>query len=172
MNRTLAAIAVLLLGAAGLTACATDAPASGLSTPPASSSTQESASSNGGDAVEPGTSNSVMPEGARPGSAEFPFPVPEDWPELMPFTEEKIGKALGMSASYEHPGDATSAAETYRQLLEKAGFDVHPNPLGEQVHAASIIAKGDIEGVDYSGTLDFDTDAENTPRVVINLTQD
>lgn len=172
MKRIFATIAVLFLGITGLAACATDAPSSSLSEAPVAEATQESASPDAGDSGEPAAAATAMPDGARPARSEFPFPVPADWPELTPFTEEKIGKNIGMSAVYGFPEDATSAAESYRQLLEKAGFTVHPHPLGEQVHAASFVAEGSIDGVGYSGTLNFDTDVEGTHRVVINLTRD
>ena len=166
MKRTLAASAVLISCLLIVTGCATASPEPESPEAATPVDVQESA------APEAEVSKTVMPQGARPGSATFPFPVPEDWPELSPFVEEKIGKDLGMSAVFGHPGDAASAAATYRKLLEDAGFKIHPNPLGEQVHAASFVAEGDINDADFSGTLDFDTDAAGTPRVVINLTQD
>ncbi|MGB3375314.1 MAG: hypothetical protein WBA87_09260 [Microbacterium sp.] len=170
MNRFLAGLAALLLSTTALVACASDAPAPSSGDAPASTAPQESESPDSADDAP--VADAVIPQGARPASAEFPFPVPEDWPELMPFAEEKIGKAVGMSASFGHPGEAAADAQAYRQLLEQAGFTIDSNPLGEQVHAASFIAKGAISGSAYSGTLDFDTDADGTPRVMINLTED
>lgn len=32
-----------------------------------------------------------MPDGARAGSADFPFPLPQDWPEQNTFYEDKLG---------------------------------------------------------------------------------
>ncbi|MGM7672021.1 hypothetical protein ACSU1G_33525 [Microbacterium sp. A93] len=117
-------------------------------------------------------SSTVIPAGARPASAAFPFPMPEDWPELDAFAEEKIGKDIAMSGTLSFPGDAQSASATYQKLLEDAGYEIHANPLGEQVHLASFVVKGKVDGTGYSGTIDFDTDAADTPRTVINLTED
>lgn len=177
MNRTLTIAALLLTVGMGITACAspaeTELPESSTSDGTQGPVTPESKDSD--EAEQPGTSAEreyTMPDGARPGSTDFAFPVPKDWPELVPFAEEKIGKDLAMSASFEFPGDAKSAAAAYKQLLEQAGYEIHPNPLGEQVHDASFIAKGQVGGVDYAGTLDFNTDAAGTQDVMINLTED
>lgn len=165
MKRILVTSALVFSGLLVVTGCATGTPAPDSPEAPAGAEVQESSEAEAED------SKTVMPQGARPGSADFPFPVPQDWPELSPFVEEKIGKKMGRHAVFGHPGDAASAAATYRSLLEEAGFAIHPNPLGEQVHAASFVAKGDVDGVDVAGTLDFDTDAAGTHRVVINLTE-
>jgi len=132
---------------------------------------QGAPSEEGGDEAEPDAGQAV-PEGARPGSAGFPFPVPVDWEELEPFQVIKIGKDPAMAAAFIYPGDADAAAESYQELLEAAGFTIHPNPLGDVVNAASFIAEGLVDGVAYSGTLDFDEIADGTPRVAINLTAD
>lgn len=172
MNRTLAVLAALLLGATGLTACAAESPASPPKEAPAIQSSTDADPEDADEPAAPEGKASVMPPGARPASAEFPFPVPEDWAENWPFTEEKIGKEMGMAGSFVYPGDAASAAEEYKQLLQQAGFEIHPNPLAEQVNQAAFIAEGDVNGVRYSGTLDFDTDAEGTQSVSINLQKD
>lgn len=170
MNRILATTALLLVGMLGITGCASEQPAAESSESTESAGTEQKTGSDTAEqneAVAP-----AMPDGARPGSADFPFPVPADWAELAPFAEEKIGKDIAMYAMFEYPGDAASASDTYQRLLEEAGYTIHPNPLGEQVHAASFIAEGEVDGVAYAGTLDFDTDAGGTPRVTINLAQD
>lgn len=164
MNRSLVTAALLLAGLLGITACASE------------KSDKESANSSATATKEPvakgSEAKSVMPQGAKPGSADFPFPVPQDWTELEPFTEGKLGKDISMAASFGFPEDAISAAEAYQRLLEEAGFEIHPNPLGEQVNDAAFIAKGKVNGANYSGTLDFDADADGTQRVAINLTKD
>lgn len=171
MNRILTGLAALLLSTTALVACASGAPSASTDDAQASAAPQESEASESAASDAP-PADSTIPAGARAASEQFPFPVPEDWPELMAFTEEKIGKAVGMSGSFAHPGEAQSDAEVYRQLLKRAEFAIHPNPLGEQVHAASFIVEGAIQGTAYSGTIDFDTDAGGTQRVVINLTED
>lgn len=113
-----------------------------------------------------------MPAGLRPGSDDFPFPVPEDWPELTPFGSEKVGKKTVMHAIFEYPGDAEEAAATYRSLLEEAGFNAYDSPLGAQVNDASLYVDGVVAGVPHSGGIDFDTDFEGTPRAIINLVVD
>lgn len=174
MNRTLTsalAIACLL----GASACTADTSAPPPATEASATTTTEGDSSpapSDADSSPAPAAADVMPEGARPASTDFPFPVPEGWTELYPFTEEKIGKDLAMSGAFEFPGDAATASATYSQLLEEAGFEIHPNPLGEQVHAASFVVKGTVQGVAYAGTLDFDTDAEGTQQVAIDLPED
>lgn len=111
-------------------------------------------------------------EGARAAGTDFPFPVPADWAEYEPFAEEKIGGSVGVYGSLVFPGDAASASATYQALLTDAGYLVHPHPLGETVHDAAFIVEGPIDGVAYSGELSFDTIADGTQRVAINLTQD
>jgi hypothetical protein len=113
----------------------------------------------------------TIPAGARAASADFPFPVPEDWAEHEPFAEEKIGGSAGVYGSLVFPGDAASAAASYQALLRDAGYAVHPHPLGEVTHDAAFIVEGPIDGVAYSGQISFDTIADGTPRVAINLTQ-
>lgn len=173
MNRLLATGALLIAGLLGMTACASEPPVAAPGDAPSTSqdsqvAEQPSAEETAG-AVQ---SETIMPSGARPGSADFPFPVPADWTDLDAFVEEKIGKSRAMSANFSYTGDANAAAAIYRQLLEEAGYVIHANPLGEQVHAASFIAEGPVAGVQYKGTLDFDTDAAGTQRVVINLTEE
>lgn len=172
MKHTIPATALLLISMMGLTGCATDTAGLGSADLPGSGESREETNSGSetADAAQP--TEYVMPAGARPASADFPFPVPDGWPELTPFTQDKIGKDISMSATFGHPGDAKAASASYQQLLEKAGYQNHPNPLGEQVHAASFVTKGHVNGTAYSGTLDFDTDASGTQRVVINLTED
>ncbi|MGO3147386.1 MAG: hypothetical protein ACTIJ6_06880 [Leucobacter sp.] len=114
----------------------------------------------------------TIPEGALAASSDFPFPVPEGWDELEPFTEEKIGKDTAMSAVYAHPGDAETAAATYETILKAAGFDAYSHPLGELTNAASLMAEGTVNGVAYAGGLDFDTNSEGVARVRINLTEE
>lgn len=169
MNRILAITTLILFSMLGVTACAAEPDTA---QPSAPAVLEEPANSDSEETDKPAEAEAVMPEDARPGSADFPFPVPKDWTELEPFVEEKIGKDIGMFVMLEYPGDAESASETYQRLLEEAGYAIHPNPLGEQVHAASFVVKGGVAGVDYSGTIDFDTDAVGTQRVLVNLTQD
>lgn len=169
MIRKTATTALILFAALGTTACASEpAPVN----PPPAAVADEASDSDAEKTDQTVTTESVIPDGARPGSTDFPFPVPKDWAELAPFAEEKIGKDIAMSGMLEYPGDAADAAETYRQLLEEAGYVIHPNPLGEQVHAATFIVEGTVSGQAYAGTVDFDTDAAGTQRVLINLTQD
>jgi len=158
------AIALLLAGCAaepGTTAPAVE--------PPASSdndmNTTEPEKTDSG--TDSGTT--TMPPGARPASDEFPFPVPEGWREIAPFTEEKIGKKLAMTALYEFPGDAESAAATYKALLDSAGYSLQPNLIGEVVHDATFIVEGPVAGTRYSGGIDFDTMADGVQTAVIHL---
>lgn len=164
MKHPLAATVMLLVVSMGLTACGSEDSATG--SPEATVSAEAEPQAETTDATE-----TTMPEGARPASADFPFPVPAGWTELAAFAEEKVGKNIAMSATYGFTGEPDAASEAYQRLLEAAGYEIHPNPLGEQVHDASFIAKGKVNGTDYAGTLDFDTDAAGTPRVVINLSQ-
>lgn len=173
MNRTLAASALLLASLLGITACAAETPDAGSADEPkVAAETSTPADPVDDESTDSETLDTSMPQGARAGSVTFPFPVPEDWPELEPFAEEKIGKDVGLYASFGFPGDAASASATYQSLLKVAGFQIHPNPLGEQVHDASFVVEGRVDGSAYSGTLDFDTIADGTQRVAINLTED
>ena len=173
MTRSFTTTALVLAGLLSLTGCAAEAPVAGS---PDEQGITDAGQESEATAVESDEaaegSETTMPPGARPASADFPFPVPEGWPELDPFTEEKLGKNLAMSGSVIYPGDAQSAAATYQQLLQEAGFQIHPHPLGEQVNAASFIVTGRIDGVVYAGGLDFDTDFNGNQRVAINLVED
>lgn len=118
-----------------------------------------------------GGSEVTMPAGAKPGSAEFPFPVPESWPEMEPFRLGTTGKKESWDAIFVYPDadKAQEAAEHYRALLTSAGYRIDNNPLGEVVHLASFIVQGPVDGVMYSGSINFDTDAGGTARAIINL---
>lgn len=176
MHRLAAVCTLALVGVLGLASCASTSaepqPAIESTAGPATGTSPADES----DSDEPGSgadvTDTTIPDGARAATPEFPFPVPDGWEEMEPFTEEKIGKAMAMSAVYAHPGDAETAAETYGQLLKAAGFDVHSNPLGEVTNDASIMVEGAVNGVAYKGGLDFDTNAGGTARVRINLTED
>lgn len=175
MNRTLATSALALACLLGVSACASDTPA-----PPASATTVAVATESGipeepspdasPDVAEP--ADEVMPAGARAASSDFAFPVPEDWPELSPFAEEKIGGDTALAAIFGYPSDADSAAATYSALLTSAGFEVSANPLGEVVHLASFTLEGSVDGVRYHGSVDFDTDADGTSRAIITIYDD
>lgn len=146
-----------------LVGCAGDSPAP----EPESVAQEESAIEVEGQ--ESGGNETTMPSGARPASDSFPFPVPEDWAELHPFTEEKIGASMAMVATYEFPGDAKSAAALYEQLLKSGGFEAYPYAPGELVNDASLMVEGTVSGEDYKGGIDFDTTAEGTQRASIHL---
>jgi len=125
------------------------------------------------DLIEPaGGGETTMPGNAKPASSQFALPVPEDWAEHEPFQEEKLGATPSMAGSFVYPGAAAEAAQTYRDLLTEAGFVIHNHPLGEATNQASFIAEGNIGGVQYSGTFDFDAVADGTQRVAINLSED
>lgn len=161
--------AVVLVALAG---CGSEA-----SSPNAETTVERERSTNGdsatsGDDADAGGTETTIPSGARAGSDSFPFPVPEDWIEIDPFTEGKIGGSMGMSASYEFVGDAETTATSYEDLLRTAGFVIHPNPLGAAVNDASFIVEGTVNGDKYKGTIDFSTIADGTPRAAINLQQD
>ena len=180
MHRTALICAISLTGILGLASCAAtpaDPPSvvEPAAEPATSAETEEApaeddAAAESDDAATGG--ETTIPDGARAGSPEFPFPVPADWEELEPFTQDKIGKDIAMSAVYAHPGDAESAAATYGQLLKDAGFSVADNPVGAITNDASLSVEGNVAGTYYVGGLDFDTDAAGTPRVRINLTED
>lgn len=110
--------------------------------------------------------------GAVAASAEFPFPVPEGWEVLEPFTADKMGKTPIMYAMVEYPGDAQEAADLYTSLLLASGFSAERYPLGEVVNQASLIASGTINGQSYKGTMDFDVFADGLQKVAINLSED
>jgi hypothetical protein len=174
MHRTVAICALALAGMLGLASCAspsTEAPSVSEAESPAATDTAPGVDTNESESDSSGMTDSSIPDGAHAATADFPFPIPDGWEEINPFTEEKIGKSLAMSAVYTRPADAQAAADTYIQLLKNAGFEIHANPTGELVHDASFIAEGVINGVVYKGGLDFDTDANGTARVVINLTE-
>lgn len=174
MHRTVVIGTLALAGIFGLASCASsfaEPQSVSQSEPAAATDTASSTDNNEPDSDASDMTDSTIPDGAHAATADFPFPIPDGWEEIEPFTEEKIGKSISMSAIYTRPDDATAAADTYSQLLEKAGFEIHANPTGEMVHDASFIAEGVINGVVYKGGLDFDTDANGTARVVINLTE-
>lgn len=180
MRRTTATCALVLAGMVGLTSCASD-PAE---TPPAdeavTNAQSEDASDDTDDSADAAADDSddsadtaaetTIPDGAYAASADFPFPIPEGWEEIYPFTEEEIGKSAAMTAAYSYPGDAESAAATYEDILNSAGFVAYANPVGALTNAASLMVEGVVNGVAYKGPLDFDTDSEGTNRVAINLT--
>jgi hypothetical protein len=167
-----ARLSAVLLGAVGvfaLVGCATPAPE------PAPTSAIDSEvvdQQEDEGAAEEAPAETTIPEGARAAGTDFPFPVPADWEEYEPFAEEKIGGSVGVYGSLVFPGDAASASASYQALLTDAGYLVHAHPLGETVHDAAFIVEGPIDGVAYSGELSFDTIADGTQRVAINLTQD
>lgn len=186
MRRTTATFALVLAGMLGLTSCAsdpTDPPAADESgTTAESEDTADAADAAADDSADDADSadedapdaatETTIPAGAYAASADFPFPIPEGWEEIYPFTEEKIGKSAAMTAAYAHPGDAESAAATYEELLSSAGFVAYENPVGALTNAASLMVEGVVNGVAYKGPLDFDTDSEGTNRVAINLTEE
>lgn len=133
---------------------------------------EEAPATEADDSAEAASTETTIPRGARPASDTFPFPVPEDWAEVEPFMEEKIGGSMGMYGTYEYPGDANSAATLYEDLLKSAGFIIHPNPLGETVHEASFIVEGNVNGNNYTGGIDFDAVADGMQLASINLQQD
>lgn len=174
MRRTVVIGTLALAGMFGLASCASpsaESPPAGQREPAVATDTAPGADNNASDSETSDMADSSIPDGAYAATADFPFPIPDGWEERAPFTEEKIGKSLAMSAVYARPDDAQTAADTYRQLLKRAGFEIHANPVGDTVHEASFIVEGVIKGVVYKGGLDFDTGADGTARVVINLTE-
>ncbi|WP_168625639.1 hypothetical protein [Cryobacterium sp. BB307] len=168
----------LLIGAVvvafALTGCASDAPAPA-DPPPAAAEADKTSDENASSddsAERPAGGDVTIRTGARAASTEFPFPVPEDWEELEPFTAGKIGKDASMSASYRFPGDARSAADLYMALLNEAGFPTDNYPLGEVVNDASLLGKGYVNGQAYAGIINFATIHDGTQRAVINLVED
>src|SRR5690606_8546672 len=108
---------------------------------------EESTTTDGSDDdAAPAAGETTIPDGARAASPDFPFPVPEDWAELDPFVEEKLGKDITMAGSVEYPGDAKAAAKHYQELLIAAGFDAYPYGPGELTNQASIAAEGTVNG--------------------------
>src|SRR5690606_10887312 len=112
----------------------------------------------------------TIPAGARAGSADFPFPVPESWAELDSFAEEKVGKDIAMYAAYEYPGEATAAAEHYKSLLSAAGYQVRDDPLGALTNQAALWVEGPVNGEPYHGGITFDSHADGSQRAIIHLT--
>lgn len=177
MHRSIGLSFLVIVGLLGATGCAesndakqVDQSSNSAEEVEQNEAEQQNSDSSDSDAVDSGSSATVMPPGAQPIGADFPFPVPEGWPELWPLEDVKIGKTQSKSAAFVFPGDASSAAATYQNLLGAAGFEVHPSPLAEQVHDAGFVVEGNIGGTPYAGTLDFDTDAEGVQRVAIHLT--
>lgn len=114
----------------------------------------------------------TMPDGAEPGSDEFPFPVPREWAQLDPFEEVKVGASMRMYAAYEHTGDAASAAAMYRDLLTSAGYTITANPLLEVTNDAAFTVEGPVNGDPHTGSVAFDKNAEGVQRAVIDLQKD
>lgn len=114
----------------------------------------------------------TIPAGARAASADFPFPVPEDWEELEAFAPMESGMKRGMSGTLRFPGDARTAADHYMDLLNEAGFPADNYLPGEAGNDASLYADGKINGQPYGALINFDTDAAGTPRAIIMLFED
>lgn len=110
--------------------------------------------------------------GGVAASAEFPFPVPEGWEILEPFTAGEMGITPIMYAMVEYPGDAKEAADLYTSLLLASGFSAERYLPGEVTNQASLIASGTINGQAYTGTMDFDVFADGLQKVAINLSED
>ncbi len=110
--------------------------------------------------------------GAVAASTDFPFPVPEGWEILEPFTLGKLGKTPTMYASVIYPGDAQEAAALYSSLLQASGFTADRSPLGEVTNQASLVASGTVNGQAYTGTMNFDTFADGTQQVAISMSED
>lgn len=128
------------------------------------------------EAPQPGSGSELadgsIAVGAVAASAEFPFPVPEGWQVLEPFTADKMGKTPIMYAMVEYPGDAKDAADLYISLLQASGFSAERYPLGEVTNQASLIASGTVNGQSYTGTMDFDVFADGLQKVAINLSEE
>lgn len=124
---------------------------------------------NDGEGEQSTPAETTIPAGAVAAIESFPFPVPEDWIERIAFEEIEIGASEAMSATYEFSGDFTAAASMYRDMLNTAGFTSEDYPLGEMTNDASITVDGVINGVTYSGTVDFDTHADGYQRATIDL---
>lgn len=116
-----------------------------------------------------GSGTVSIPDGAREASADFPFPVPADWPELRPFSEEETGGSMAMSAGYEFPGDAEAAAALYADLLRSAGYEVYdfPNPGFD----ASFLVDGTVNGTPYGGGVMFQHNADGSQVANVILTE-
>lgn len=126
-----------------------------------------------GDAEEPAgaDTDTSIPAGAYAAQGEFPFPIPEGWTELDPFTEDTLGKDASMYGSVEYPGDAKDAAAVYLDVLRAAGFDAYAYAPGEMTNQASLAAEGRINGTPYIAILDFDVHADGYQRVSINAVE-
>lgn len=166
----LAACAAFLLVSAG---CAAEPSAPSPDVAPSASAPQQPASDEGSDAEAPaGSAEVTIPAGAYAAHADFPFPVPEGWAVLDPFTEGKLGKDVSIDGSVEYPGDAKAAAGTYLDVLNAAGFDAYTYGPGELTNQASLAAEGVIGGVAYVAILNFDVHADGYQRVSITITED
>lgn len=169
------AVALLLFGCSSSPETETTAPAEPAAAqsaePTADPAPQESEEAPAKDSA-PEAPEGTIASGAVAASANFPFPVPEGWAILEPFTPEKIGKTPTMYASVEYPGDAQEAAALYSSLLQESGFTAERYPLGEVTNQASLIASGTVNGQAYTGTMDFDVFADDIQQVAINLSED
>ena len=131
---------------------------------------EESTTTDGSDDdAAPAAGETTIPDGARAASPDFPFPVPEDWAELDPFVEEKLGKDITMAGSVEYPGDAKAAAKHYQELLIAAGFDAYPYGPGELTNQASIAAEGTVNGELRIAIINFDVHADGHQRASITV---
>lgn len=176
-HRLLAVGAVLLLT---LTGCAAEPGASSPESqaPSAGSGEQSAPAQEPETAQDPETEGDVnasaettIPAGAYAASAEFPFPIPDGWGVIYPFTEGKLGKDVSMDASIEYPGDAKDAAASYLSVLTAAGFEAGTYGPGELTNQASLYAKGRINGISYSAILNFDVHADGLQHVSITAVE-
>lgn len=181
MNKSLVLRALVVIGVAvAITACGSDDTPE---TPDANDAdaTQDSGDTNAEDTADDGdTANdtdeeqgapaeTTIPAGAVAATESFPFPVPEGWTERIAFEAIQIGASDAMSATYEFTEDFATAATPYKDLLNAAGFTSDTYLPGEMTNEASITADGAINGVNYSGLIDFDTHADGYQRASINL---
>lgn len=166
--RPLSALVIASLAGLTLVGCAASP------TPPAAPPCEQSADVDDAPAEDvadegAGAGETTIPAGARAASPDFPFPVPEDWAELDPFLEEKLGKDITMYGSVEYPGDAKTAAAHYRELLVAAGFDAYPYGPGELTNEASLAAEGVVAGEMRIAIINFDVHADGLQRVSITV---
>lgn len=146
-----------------LTGCAASPATSNTGDPAPNKSTVEQPNS--------ASSDTVIPAGAYAASDAFPFPIPDGWTILDPFTEGKLGKDVSIDGSVEYPGDAKAAAATYLDLLKAAGFVAYTYAPGEITNQASLAAEGSIDGTDYTAILNFDVHADGLQRVSITIVE-
>ncbi|MDO5676171.1 MAG: hypothetical protein Q4G35_01550 [Propionibacteriaceae bacterium] len=156
-----------------LTGCAADPATKEPKEPSPNTSTTEQPRENQDSEPQstPATSDTVIPPGAYAASDAFPFPIPEGWEILDPFTEGTLGKDVSIDGSVEYPGDAKEAAATYLDLLKTAGFDAYTYAPGEITNQASLAAEGNINGTAYTAILNFDVHADGSKRVSITIVE-